>query len=163
MKKLLALVFALCIAFSCSSCQLTPLQANSAVGFLEYAAHALGRSQITKEENLLGHRVWEKDRYTGEYTVQGANKNGQDVIFGGASIRPRALRLSGTIHTRSGKAVLRIRQNSVVWEIPVSEGAFETELHFGSGGNYIMLAYEDFEGSIELVSAYAKVLSAEES
>lgn len=61
----------------------------------------------------------------------------------------------GTITTESGKATVRIRQNWDVTELETDEeGNFETNLSLDNGGNYIMINYEDFTGTIELYSEY---------
>ena len=39
---------------------------------------------------------------------------------------------------------------------PDDNGDFETELSLESGGNYIMVLYEEFTGAVELGSAYDK-------
>ena len=52
-----------------------------------------------------------------------------------------------------GKATVRIRQNEEVKELSVDQdGIFETDLNLENGGNYIMVSYEDFQGSVTLTS-----------
>ena len=80
---------------------------------------------------------------------------GRDVVFGGASIHNRDLFLSGHIETESGNATVRIRMNSEVVELePDADGYFETTLKLDNGGNYIMVVYEDFSGTVEMNSEY---------
>ena len=80
---------------------------------------------------------------------------GRDVVFGGASIHNRDLFLSGHIETESGNATVCIRMNSEVVELaPDADGHFETTLKLNNGGNYIMVVYEDFTGTMEMNSEY---------
>lgn len=113
----------------------------------------IGDSQITDDKDLIGTRVLKdnSDAYAGTYTAECDSVTGRDVIFGGASIHPQELFLSGAIYAESGSATVRIRLNEEVCELePDSNGYFETTLKLDNGGNYIMAIYEDFSGSIEL-------------
>ena len=75
------------------------------------------------------------------------------MIFGGVSLEGRKLYVSGYVNARSGKAVIRIRMNGDVTELePDEDGYFSTELKLDSGGNYIMVRYENYIGTVELTS-----------
>ena len=79
--------------------------------------------------------------------------NEKDVVFGGASIEPRRIQVYGQILTDRGRAAVRIRMNDEVMVLETDgEGRFEAEIHLGSGGNYIMVDYEDFSGTVRLNS-----------
>jgi len=124
-------------------------------GFLAGVAGFFGRSQITEEDELIGKRKLTDDAYTGSYAAECKGNTGRDVIFGGGSILNKTLSLEGQIMTESGSAVVRIRMNDEVVELKLdSDGRFDTELHLLSGGNYIMIDYSDFAGTIELYSKY---------
>lgn len=113
----------------------------------------LGASQITADEELLGQRACHDDGYVGSYEAQCQGSTGRDVVFGGGSIEPRRLQVYGRILTEAGQATVRIRMNEEVAELAVDEeGRFETELRLKSGGNYIMVDYEGFSGTVELIS-----------
>ena len=121
---------------------------------IDSIAGNIGRSQITEDDNLIGERHC-KDDYTGYYTARCNAESGRDVIFGGASIKERNLRVYGTVYTQSGTAKIRIRQTDEVKECEVDrELHFETELNLSSGGNYIMIDYDNFQGCVELHSDY---------
>lgn len=46
--------------------------------------------------------------------------------------------------------------NTVVTELETDEnGNFETKLNMTSGGNYIMIDYKNFSGSVKLISEYS--------
>lgn len=155
MKKILAFALLLCMALSFTGCQFNYEKPSEMLEKLEGWAENLGQSQITEEENLIGERILSEDSYVGRYFADGENETGKDVVFGGASIEKRQLRVYGTITTESGKATVRIRQNWDVTELePDEDGNFETNLSLDNGGNYIMVNYEDFTGNIELYSEY---------
>lgn len=141
MKKILCASLTLFLLLSLSGCS------------LEKAVTVLGKTQLTKNRNLTGERILGNDTYTGSYTSEADNRNGREVIFGGASTKEKALLLSGTIETESGEAHIRIRQNeTVVFPTVKEDGTFRTELLFSSGGNYIMIEYHNFTGTITLTS-----------
>lgn len=155
MKKLIAFALLLCMALSFTGCQLNYEKPSEVLEKLEGWAENLGQSQITEDRALIGERILSEDSYVGRYCVDGEDETGKDVVFGGASIEKRQLKIYGTIATESGKATVRIRQNWDVTELETDEdGNFETNLSLDNGGNYIMISYEDFTGTIELYSEY---------
>ena len=155
MKKLIAFALLLCVALSFTGCQFNYENPSDVLEKLEGWAENLGQSQITEDGDLIGERILSEDFYVGRYCADGEDETGKDVVFGGASIEKRQLRVYGTITTESGKATIRIRQNWDVTELETDEdGNFETNLSLDNGGNYIMVNYEDFTGSIELYSEY---------
>lgn len=122
---------------------------------LEELVGKLGQTQITDDNELIGSREAGIDNYVGSYGADCDNISGRDVIFGGASARERILYISGNVNIESGTATVRIRLNDEVLELtPDENGYFETELSLVSGGNYIMVQYEDFKGTMDLRSTY---------
>ena len=149
MRKLLRCCLALILTLSLSACGKGSLEG------LEEWAGKLGQTQITDGKDLIGSREAGIDDYIGSYEAECEDDSGRDVIFGGASTKERTLCVSGTVRTESGSATVRIRLNDEVIELtPDENGDFETELSLESGGNYIMVLYEDFTGTVELRSAY---------
>ena len=57
---------------------------------LEKAVTVLGKTQLTKSQNLAGERILGNNTYTGSYTSEANNRNGREVIFGGASTKEKA-------------------------------------------------------------------------
>lgn len=113
----------------------------------------LGKKQITKDSDLCGERILEQagDYYSGSYNAQVEQMTGRDVVFGGAGVEERTVICNGNIEAKSGSAEIRVRMNEeVVYISPDDNGYFEKVLSFESGGNYIMVDYEDFTGSIDL-------------
>ena len=148
-----------------AGCRLNYMEPEEMQNFLDGVVEDIGSSQITDDEDLIGTRVLkdDADSYAGEYTAECESVTGRDVVFGGASIHDRALFLSGTSKTESGEAAVRIRMNDEVFELePDTDGCFETTLKLDNGGNYIMVVYEDFSGSVEMACEYVAQGDADE-
>ncbi len=123
--------------------------------FLNNLAESLGKWQITEDKDLIGSRSPAGDDYTGQYQADCSGNTGRDVIFGGGSIESRKIHIHGIIKDDFGRAVVRIRQNENVTELDTqADGSFETDISCTSGGNYIMVDYRNFYGSIELYAEY---------
>lgn len=134
-------------------CRLNGMEPEEKLELLDGIAEDMGSSQITDDKDLIGTRVLadSSDTYAGDYTAVGSDMSGRDVVFGGASIHGKALVLSGKIKPESGTATVRIRMNEEVFvPEPDADGYFETPLKLDNGGNYIMVVYEHFTGSVEL-------------
>lgn len=79
------------------------------------------------------------------------------MVFGGASVKDRKIKLKVKILTESGAVSLRVRTGSDVKEYSVDEnGIIEKTFDFDSGGNYAMIIYNNFTGTVEMTSEYAK-------
>ena len=115
----------------------------------------LGQTQITDDKDLIGSREVGVDDYVGSYMAECNGSSERDIVFGGASTHERVLRCYGSIQSKEGTAEIRIRLNDEVIILQTDEaGNFETELHLKSGGNYIMVDYSDFTGSVEMFCEY---------
>ena len=144
---------ALLSLFLLTACGIRDMDGEEWLGFLDGLAGKLGASQITADADLLGERVCQGDAYTGNYLAECDGGTGRDVIFGGGSTESRRLQVSGRVLAESGKAVVRIRMNDEVVELETDgDGRFEVELSLKSGGNYIMVDYRDFTGTVVMES-----------
>lgn len=162
MKKLLLLLSLFLLAFGLTACDWADSTPEEMHGFLDGVAGYFGSTQITDDDELIGTRKLADDAYTGSYTAECKGNTGRDVIFGGGSILNKTLSLEGQIMTESGSAAVRIRMNDeVVYLVPDNDGHFDTKLYIASGGNYIMIDYLDFAGSVKLNSRYVNVPSRE--
>ena len=152
MKKIVSIFAAVCMMFSLAACG---MNADEVQKFLNGVVKNLGDSQITEDKDLIGIRSLADDAYTGLYRADCHGKTGRDVVFGGASIHSRKLHVYGTVCCNSGNAVVKVRQNEKVNALSLEDnGKFETNLSCTSGGNYIMIDYEDFNGNVELHAEY---------
>ena len=155
MKRMMTMFVALLMASTFAGCHLHADRPEEMWDQLDTFAAQLGQAQITTDDDLIGARAC-ADMYTGDYAAACDHATGRDVIFGGSSLKSRALNVSGRVLTKSGTAIVRIRQNWQVTEYAVNaDGTFETTLKLSAGGNYIMVDYEDFCGTVELKATYA--------
>lgn len=156
MKHTIIFLLLTVLLLSLTGCRSDFMEPEAMKEFLDGVVENIGDSQITDDDDLIGARLLvDDDSYVGEYTAECSHMTGRDVVFGGASIHNRDLFLSGHIETESGNATVRIRMNSEVVELePDADGYFETTLKLNNGGNYIMVVYEDFSGTVEINSEY---------
>lgn len=153
--KLFLLAFIGAAVFALSACELDYMGAEDIYEKLDDIAGTLGRSQLTAEEDLAGMRNSGVDEFTGTYTAECTDTTGRDVIFGGASVKERSVRVHGWVQFSGGQLKVRVRENDEVLYIDLDDaGTFDQTLDFSGGGNYIMIDYDDFTGYIELVSEY---------
>ncbi|MGN8630684.1 hypothetical protein ACTNEW_03635 [Blautia sp. HCP3S3_G3] len=155
MKKVIAGTLLICVLTVLSGCSAWNNNSDGIkiIEQVENWTEALGKKQITKDSDLCGERTLEQsgDYYSGSYNAQVEQMTGRDVVFGGAGVEERTVICNGNIETKSGSAEIRVRMNEeVVYISPDDNGYFEKVLSFESGGNYIMVDYEDFTGSIDL-------------
>jgi len=131
---------------------------DNAVDQWDNLTNFLSKSQITKDKDLIGSRTLEgDDYYIGSYSAECENADGRDVVFGGASVYEKQLKVTAKVETQSGSATFRIRLGADVEEHTADEdGNLELELELGSGNIYVMIDYEDFTGSVELISEYVQ-------
>lgn len=157
MKQLFLFFLMAGLLLGLTGCRPKDMEPEEMQDLLDGIVGEVGSSQITSDKGLIGTRVLKDnaDTYAGEYTAACESVSGRDVVFGGASIHNRELFLSGTVQTESGKVTVRTRLNEEVFELePDANGHFETTLKLDTGGNYIMVVYEDFSGTLALSSEY---------
>lgn len=157
MKKALAIIIIAVVTLSIVEVVRKP-SAEQIVENFDGIVHFISLSQITKDSKLTGIRKFvDKDTYVGKYSSSCVSEYGRDVIFGGASVKDKKIKLRARILTETGTAILRVRTNSYVKEYPVDkDGNFEQIFSFDSGGNYAMIVYNNFTGTVELTSDYAE-------
>ncbi len=156
MKRLLTILICVVMVLSLGAC--SGNWKDNAVEQWDNFTNFLSKSQITKDKDLIGSRTLEdNDYYIGSYSAECENADGRDVVFGGASVYEKKLKVTAKVETQSGSATIRIRLGADVEEHTADEnGNLELELELGSGNIYIMIDYEDFIGSVDLVSEYGQ-------
>ena len=156
MKKYMTCILLICmvgVLSGCSEWKDSRLDGKDALGQVEEWSESLGKKQLTKDTDLIGTRTLDQegDFYNGDYAAIVEDATGRDVGFGGAGIEERMIVYSGKVTVTSGDVKIRVRMNEdVVYITPDENGHFEKEFSFTSGGNYLMVDYEDFTGSIDL-------------
>lgn len=159
MRRTMTLVLCVCTMVLFSACQFSTLSGHEMVDQFDRIVGKLGQSQITADEDLIGTRENEENSYTGTYRSTCNGDTGRDAVFGGASIEERALCVSGYVHSVCGEAKIRIRMNGEVIVLQCDEdGYFSTTLNCSSGGNYVMVLYDEFTGTVEMTSEYIEVI-----
>ena len=157
MKKILAIFIAVVIILAVVEVVRKP-SAQQIVDDFDSIAHVISLTQITRDSKLIGKREnIDKDSYIGSYSSSCISEYGRDEVFGGASVKDRKIKLKVKILKESGGASIRVRTNSYVEDYSVDEnGNFEKTFDFDSGGNYAMIIYNNFTGTVEMTSEYAK-------
>lgn len=151
MKHFAVLLLFACVLLYLPGCRLNDMEPDEMDAYLDGVVEKIGDSQITDDDDLIGQRDLGDDTYCGSYVANCNNQTGRDVVFGGASIHERVLLCHGSVQVESGTAEIRIRLNDEVIILQTDEkGGFETKLHLKSGGNYIMIDYSNFSGSVEM-------------
>ena len=160
MKKLFVCVLTVFLVFSLCACGNWK---DNAVDGWDNLANSLSKSQITKDDDLIGERTLsDDDYYTGSYTAECENTDGRDVVFGGASVYEKKLKVTAKVETTSGKATFRIRLGSEVEEHTTDEeGNLELDLELESGNIYVMIDYSEFTGNVEMACKYSDEKSLE--
>ena len=155
MKHLVTVILFVCALFCLSGCRLNYMELREMDAYLDGVVEKIGDSQITEDNDLIGQRDLSDDAYCGSYVADCNNQTGRDVVFGGASTHERVLLCHGSVQADAGTAEIRIRLNDEVIVLQTDEtGNYETKLHLKSGGNYIMIDYSDFSGSVEMFCEY---------
>lgn len=154
MKKLFICVLTillLCVLCACGNWK------DNAIDGWDKLTNSLSKSQITKDDDLIGERTLsDDDYYTGSYTAECSSTSGRDVVFGGASVYEKKLKVTAKVETTSGKATFRIRLGSEVEEHTVDEeGNLELDLELESGNIYIMIDFSEFTGSVAMACEYS--------
>ncbi len=156
MRRFILVCLTGCLLLHLTACHLEHVSPEQVLDSMEYVVSGLGSTQITKDNKLSGSRTLGEDAYVGTYEACCSGITHRDVIFGGASIQNRNLKVSGDIVTASGSATIRIRLGEEVKELSCDDnGHFEVTLSLCGGGNYIMVEYQSFTGEVNLTSEYA--------
>ena len=157
MKRAVSVLLMLALTVSltaCTSCE--NLRFKRVDRCFDDLRGAFKMSDVTNSARLIGKRENNgKDWFTGSYTAQCENETGRDTVFGGASARDKLIKVKAYIKTESGSAVIRLRMNGKVLEYtPDADGRFEHEFNFKNGGNYIMIDFDRFTGTVQMTAEY---------
>lgn len=157
MKRAVSVLLTLALMLSLTACMSRgSMQLKRADRYFDDLRGAFKMSDITNSARLIGKRENNgRDWFTGSYTAQCENETGRDTVFGGASARDKLIKVKAYIKTESGSAVIRLRMNGRATKfLPDSDGNFEREFDFGSGGNYIMVDFNCFTGTVWMTAEY---------
>lgn len=151
MKKVILIGLLFAMVVSLTACDLKDAAPDELHEMLDDVVGWVGSGQRSTDDELIGKREAGEDSFSGAYQAKPEKVTGRDVVFGGSSILTRTVKVEGTIHTEEGSAAIRVRMNDEVINLtPDSTGIVETQLHFISGGNYVMVDYKEFTGTVEM-------------
>lgn len=153
MKRIAIALLSVVILLTLSGCRFK-IDPESIIEKYDSLTEWLGHFQITRDDQLIGERKYGSDHYVGNYTADCRSERGRDVIFGGASIKQRKIRLSVSIIAEEGSATVRIRLGADVEEHEFTTNGFIEKEIMLNGGNYIMIDYDNFSGAVTLTSEY---------
>ena len=157
MKRAVAVLLTLALMLSLTACMSRgSMQLKRADRYFDDLRGAFKMSDVTSSAELIGRR---KNRngnwFIGSYTAHCENETGRDTVFGGASARDRRIKVKAHIKTETGSAVIRLRMNGKVLEYtPDTDGRFERTFNFQNGGNYIMIDFDRFTGTVQMTAEY---------
>ena len=157
MKRAVAVLLTLALMLSLTACMSRgSMQLKRADRYFDDLRGAFKMSDVTSSAELIGRR---KNRngnwFIGSYTAHCENETGRDTVFGGASARDRRIKVKAHIKTETGSAVIRLRMDGKVLEYtPDTDGRFEREFNFQNGGNYIMIDFDRFTGTVQMTAEY---------
>ena len=149
MKRILALLLALCCLASLQGCS-----KDEILGRYNSALRAAGEAVLTDSGALQGRRVMGEDSYVGSYEAEYEGFSGRELLFGGTGLEREGgnmIRVSGSLVVSGG--TLRLLFKSGANEPAVlcdASGAFSTSVKLPSASNYILVEAEDFTGSLSL-------------
>lgn len=149
-KVFVIVLLALCLEFVLAGCaELKESILDGYNNLLQFSSeHAL-----TKESKLQGEKTSGTDTYTGSYTAEYENFDGEEYIFGGTGLKREAgneLTATYTLKITSGSASLIWIHSGSEYTIINADGGDTREFTIGSGDNYFALRGEDFTGTFTL-------------
>lgn len=114
---------------------------------------SFSRHALTKDKNLQGDREKGVDEYTGSYTAEYSDFNGEEYIFGGTALERNKgsnLKVTYSLEITSGSATLYWATSGEKRTISSETAEDVYNLTLSSGDNYIVLNGEHFIGTLKL-------------
>lgn len=124
-------------------------------GFNEFL-QSVSPYALTRDAKLIGERSMGADSYTGSYTADYKAFSGEEILFGGTSLRRDGgdqLSVTYTLEVTSGSASLYWLEKGTRHPITGDTGAGTYEITLSEGDNYIVLAGKSFSGSLSITAA----------
>ena len=149
MKRILALLLALCCLASLQGCS-----KDEILGRYNSALRAAGEAVLTDSGALQGRRVMGEDSYVGSYEADYEGFSGRELLFGGTGLEREGgntLEITGSLEAEGGSLRLLFKSGA---DEPIflcgASGAFSTSVELPSASNYILVEAENFTGSLSL-------------
>lgn len=115
---------------------------------------SFSKHALTKDKNLQGDKKKGVDEYTGSYSAEYDEFNGEEFIFGGTALERgdgSNLKVTYSLKIASGYATLYWIASGKELTISSENSDDVYNLTLGFGDNYIVLKGEKFSGSLELM------------
>ncbi len=108
---------------------------------------------LTKDERLVGDRVFGVDHYVGTYKANYKDFSSEEILFGGTTIERKK---GGVIHVKltikgdsgSIKVIARLKGEDKV--LGDKNGIYEVDLNVLDGSNFIIVKGDKFSGILQL-------------
>ncbi len=124
-------------------------------GFNEFL-QSMSPYALTRDSKLVGERELGEDSYTGHYTADYRDFSGEEILFGGTSLRRgggHSLTVAYTLEVTAGSASLYWLEKGTRHPIAGDTGTGTYAITLSEGDNYIVLAGKGFSGNLSITAA----------
>ncbi len=108
---------------------------------------------LTKDERLVGDRVFGVDHYVGSYKANYKDFSREEILFGGTTVERKnggVVHVKLTIKGESGKVSVIARMKGEDIVLGDKNGIYEVDLNVLDGGNFIIVKGDKFSGILKL-------------
>lgn len=148
MKKFIIVIFVIiCTIF------LTGCSKDRVIKTFDDASKKFGDEILTKDNDLIGKRIFGIDHYTGTYVSSYENITKKETIFGGTTLN----RDEDNIHIKiylekvSGEITIKMNLNEKEKILTKDSGLYEFDFNVKSGSNYFVIDTNDFTGNVDIL------------
>lgn len=148
MKKFIIVIFVIiCTIF------LTGCSKDRVIKTFDDASKKFGDEILTKDNDLIGKRIFGIDHYTGTYVSSYENITKKETIFGGTTLN----RDEDNIHIKiylekvSGEITIKMNLNEEEKILTKDSGLYEFDFNVKSGSNYFVIDTNDFTGNVDIL------------
>ena len=148
MKKFIIVIFVIiCTIF------LTGCSKDRVIKTFDDASKKFGDEILTKDNDLIGKRIFGIDHYTGTYVSSYENITKKETIFGGTTLN----RDEDNIHIKiylekvSGEITIKMNLKEEEKILTKDSGLYEFDFNVKSGSNYFVIVTNDFTGNVDIL------------
>ncbi len=108
---------------------------------------------LTKDERLVGDRVFGVDHYVGSYKANYKDFSREEILFGGTTVERKnggVVHVKLTIKGESGKVSVIARMKGEDIVLGDKNAIYEVDLNVLDGGNFIIVKGDKFSGILKL-------------
>lgn len=124
-------------------------------GFNEFL-QSMSPYALTRDSKLVGERELGEDSYTGHYTADYRDFSGEEILFGGTSLRRgggQSLTVTYALEVTAGSASLYWLEKGTRHPIAGDAGTGTYAVTLSDGDNYIIFAGKGFSGNLSITAA----------